>query len=405
MGAGGRRHLSTAEGEQQQQLHEDDQTTKKIDHSAAPGVEDEYDPKRGPCSKPPFTLGDIKKAIPPHCFKRSILRSFSYILRDIISFIALAYVAANYIPLLPNSVRYIAWPTYWFLQGCILMAFWVIGHESGHHALSEYQLLDDITGFIVHSAVFTPFYSWKYSHKRHHLNTGSLERDEVHVPKPKDELWSSAKYLNNPPGRILTLIVKLSMGWYLYLSINAAGRSYDRFASHYDPKSPIYFDSERSQILLSDIGLVATALVLSRFVSVYGFSSVFFIYFGPLIVCNAFVVIVTYLQHTHLSLPHYNNTEWDWLRGALCTIDRSYGPFLNHVLHNVTDTHVVHHLFSTMPHYNAKEATEAIKPLLGEYYQVDDTPFMQALWRESKRCIYVEEDEKHRGVFWYDNKL
>ncbi|CAG7890454.1 unnamed protein product [Brassica rapa] len=33
--------------------------------------------KRVPCETPPFTLGDLKKAIPPHCFKRSIPRSFS----------------------------------------------------------------------------------------------------------------------------------------------------------------------------------------------------------------------------------------------------------------------------------------------------------------------------------------
>lgn len=402
MGAGGRR-LSAVQEEEQQQVMK--KSIDDSDRSEKADGEDGYDPKQAPFSKPPFTLGDIKKAIPPHCFKRSILRSFSYVVRDLVSFIVLAYVAATYIPLLPHPLPYLAWPIYWFFQGCILMAIWVLGHESGHHALSEYQLLDDVTGFIIHSAIFTPFFSWKYSHRRHHLNTGSLERDEVHVPKPKAELWSSAKYLNNPPGRIMTLIVKLSMGWYLYLSTNAAGRSYDRFACHFDPKSPIYFDSERSQILLSNVGLFTTAFVLYKLTSAYGFSWVFFIYGGPLIVSNAFVVIVTYLQHTHLSLPHYNSTEWDWLRGALCTIDRSYGTFLNYVLHNVSDTHVVHHLFSTLPHYHAKEATKAIKPLLGDYYQVDDTPFLKALWRESKKCIYVEEDEKHQGVFWYDNKL
>mmetsp|Transcript_5089 Transcript_5089/g.22047 ORF Transcript_5089/g.22047 Transcript_5089/m.22047 type:complete len:117 (-) Transcript_5089:1849-2199(-) len=32
-------------------------------------------------------------------------------------------------------------------------------------------------------------------------------------------------------------------------------------------------------------------------------------------------------------------------------------------------THVVHHMFPQMPHYNIVEATEYIKPVLGEYYQ------------------------------------
>ena len=55
-------------------------------------------------------------------------------------------------------------------------------------------------------------------------------------------------------------------------------------------------------------------------------------------------------------------------QGALCTLDRDYGV-LNKVFHNITDTHVAHHLFSTMPHYHAMEATKAIKPLLGSRTQ------------------------------------
>ena len=56
--------------------------------------------------------------------------------------------------------------------------------------------------------------------------------------------------------------------------------------------------------------------------------------------------MITLLQHTHKSLPHYNDEEWDWLRGALCTVDRSYGRFLNVMHHHIADTHVAHHLFS-----------------------------------------------------------
>lgn len=50
------------------------------------------------------------------------------------------------------------------------------------------------------------------------------------------------------------------------------------------------------------------------------------------------------------------------------------------------------------------EATKAIKPLLGDYYQRDDTPILKALWRDTKECIFVEKD-KDKGVYWYKNKL
>ncbi|KAL8155784.1 hypothetical protein AgCh_000987 [Apium graveolens] len=39
-------------------------------------------------------------------------------------------------------------------------------------------------------------------------------------------------------------------------------------------------------------------------------------------------------------------------------------------------------------------ATEAIKPLLGNYYQYDGTPILKAMYREMKECIYVEKDEE-----------
>lgn len=79
------------------------------------------------------------------------------------------------------------------------------------------------------------------------------------------------------------------------------------------------------------------------------------VYIIPYLVVNNWLVTITLLQHTHPKLAHYNDKEWDWLRGALATVDRSYG-FLDYFFHHIADTHVAHHLFSNMPHYHAEEA-------------------------------------------------
>ena len=50
------------------------------------------------------------------------------------------------------------------------------------------------------------------------------------------------------------------------------------------------------------------------------------VYIVPYLIVNLWLVMITLLQHTHPSLPHYNDSEWEWLRGALSTVDRSYGP-------------------------------------------------------------------------------
>ncbi|KAK9170512.1 hypothetical protein Syun_002652 [Stephania yunnanensis] len=335
--------------------------------------------RRAPYTKPPFSVGDLKKAVPPHCFNRSVIRSFSYVVWDLTVAFLFYYIATTYIPSLPLPLSLLSWLAYWVVQGCVLTGVWVIAHECGHHAFSNYQWLDDTVGLILHSALLVPYFSWKYSHRRHHSNTGSLERDEVFVPKHKSKLAWFSKYINNPPGRVLTLAVTLLFGWPLYLAFNVSGRPYSSFACHFDPYGPIYNDRERAQIFISDAGLLLVAYSLFK-----------------LVAAKAHPPSIAPLRLVGVGL----------VEG--CSGDGGQRlRVLNKVFHNITDTHVAHHLFSTMPHYNAMEATKAIKPILGEYYQFDGTPFYKALWREAKECIYVEQDDETRdkGVFWYKNKL
>ncbi|MCD7463344.1 Delta(12)-fatty-acid desaturase [Datura stramonium] len=357
--------------------------------------------ERVPISKPPFTIGDIKKAIPPHCFNRSLLRSLSYLIYDLILVSVFYFIATTYFHDLSSPYHYLAWPAYWIVQGCVFTGIWVIAHECGHHCFSDYPWINETIGFIIHSAFLTPYFSWKYTHRRHHSNTNSLDRDENHVPKLKaKQRWYTKLCLNNPLGRFFVLALILSAGLPLYYAINIDGRPCDGFASHYYPYSPIFNDRERLQIYTSDVGVIATIYVLYRVALAKGITWLVCIYGVPLLIVNGFVVLITLLQHNHPSLPHYDSSEWDWLRGALATVDRDYGV-LNKVFHNITDTHVLHHLFPTIPHYHAMEATKAAKPLLGEYYQFDGTPFYKAIWRDFE-CRYVEKDEgsQDQGIFW-----
>lgn len=359
--------------------------------------------RRAPTAKPPFTIGQLKKAVPPHCFNRSLLKSGSYLVIDLCIATAL-FLATTYITY-PGLVGWILWSLYWVAQGCVLTGVWVIAHECGHHAFSDYALVDDIVGLVLHSWLLVPYFSWKYSHRRHHSNTASLERDEVFVPKTRERAGFTSKLSNNPLGRLFFIVVTLTLGWPSYLLFNASGRPYDRFASHFDPNGPIFNNRERLQVLISDLSLLGVGFCLYKLAAAYGLMWLLKVYAVPLLIVNGFLVLITFLQHTHPALPHYTDAEWEWLRGALSTIDRDYG-ILNHVFHRITDTHVTHHIFSTMPHYHAEEATKAIKPILGDYYQCDRTPVVTALWREFKECVFVEADSRQGdGVLWYKNKL
>ena len=62
---------------------------------------------------------------------------------------------------------------------------------------------------------------------------------------------------------------------------------------------------------------------------------------------------MTWLQHTDTHVPHYGEDEWDWLRGAVTTVDRPYPWLIDELHHHLGTTHVCHHLFHTIPHYHA----------------------------------------------------
>ena len=72
--------------------------------------------KRAPTDKPPFTIGSLRKAIPAHCFERSLSRSFGYLGFDLL-LVALLYAFSQIVEAkAPLWLAVIAWPAYWFFQ-------------------------------------------------------------------------------------------------------------------------------------------------------------------------------------------------------------------------------------------------------------------------------------------------
>jgi omega-6 fatty acid desaturase (delta-12 desaturase) len=387
---------------------------------------------RVPATKPPFSVGDIRRAIPAHCFSRPLSKSFGYLLWDLF-LVGVIFYASTFIdalasdatfgPRLAPLLRHVLWCAYWVCQGCVCTGLWVIGHECGHRGFADSELVNDAVGLVVHSFLLVPYFSWQISHRRHHSNTGSVEHDEVFVPSVATSQQTAAARakaaqhhdddghegflggLRSTLSRAFFICVMLTLGWPAYLAANLSGNaSYDprRWVNHFAPTSPIFEETPQNAklIVISDVALFAVFAVLYKWVQLTSLSYVIYVYFIPYLVVNFWLVLITYLQHTDLSLPHYTDGEWDWLRGALATVDRDYG-ILNLVFHHITDTHVVHHLFSPMPHYHAEEATKAVVQLLGPYYKFDRTPIHKALWKSFRDCGVVYPDPTHKGVHWY----
>lgn len=73
-----------------------------------------------------------------------------------------------------------------------------------------------------------------------------------------------------------------------------------------------------------------------------------------------------------------------------------------HLLHGIAETHVLHHYISTIPFYNADEASEAIKPIMGQHYRADVRGgffgFVYSLYRSARMCQWVEPSAKAQGA-------
>jgi fatty acid desaturase len=116
--------------------------------------------------------------------------------------------------------------------------------------------------------------------------------------------------------------------------------------SHFLPTSTLFRSDEAHLILLSDLGLALTALGLWYLGTIIGSSQVMLFWLQPYLWVNHWIVAITFLHHTHPDVPKYEPEAWTFLRGATATIDRELGWIGKHMLHNIAEFHVIHHLFS-----------------------------------------------------------
>lgn len=395
-----------------------------------------------PFEIPDFTIKQIRDAIPPHCFERSALRGLAYVARDLLYLSVIFYAfqfqiipaLANYSPI----VRAIAWAVYSFMQGCVATGVWVLAHECGHQAFSTSKLLNDTVGWILHSALFVPYFSWKISHGKHHKATGHLERDMVFVPKSRSEY--SRRYAGGlahdiselteetPIATLIHLVLQQVFGWPMYILSNVTGHNYHTRQSqgrgkgkkngpgggvnHFDPRSPLYEAKDAKWIVVSDIGIATTAYCIYLACQQWGAWNVAIWYGIPYLWVNHWLVAITFLQHTDPSLPHYHPESWNYTRGAAATIDREFGFIGRHLMHGIVETHVAHHFVSTIPFYHGDEATEAVKKVMGKHYRSDTEGgpigFIKALYKSSRWCQWTEECEgaegEGKGVVFFRNR-
>ncbi|KAF8525205.1 fatty acid desaturase-domain-containing protein [Hysterangium stoloniferum] len=363
-----------------------------------------------------ITLKELRDVVPKKAFEKSTARGVYYVVRSV-ALVFVFFALANSIdpsvrssdifPLAASLIRCWLWTVYWFFQSLAGASLWVLGTHisAGHGTLSPYKWLNHALGFTLHTFILVPYFSWRWTHRNHHKASALLERDENYVPRTRSQLKLPAPQRSKkidyneifeeaPICTLIKLIFMTLAGFQVYMVSNAMGSpSYPPGTNHINPWSPLFKRKHWHLILLSDLGLGVMLGVIAISGYQYGFAAVVKYYLVPYLFANHWVVILTFLQHSDPTIPHYRMGAWTFVRGSLATVDRPLlgwaGRFF---LYNISHDHTAHHLFSNVPFYNLPLVTEAIKPILREQYSYDSSYTFHALWRSFTQCQFVEDD-------------
>jgi omega-6 fatty acid desaturase (delta-12 desaturase) len=395
---------------------------------------------------PDLTIKDLLSAIPAHCFKRSALRSSLYIAWDSIM-IGGIYKATTFLdsfinpellslphPILYPVARFSLWSLYGFWSGLFATGLWVIAHECGHQAFSESKFVNNAVGWVLHSALGVPYHSWRITHAKHHASTAHMTQDQVFVPKTRSQLglphFNPAKENilgssvsdevkkelreaigDSPIGAALGSATYLLGGWPSYLIRNASGQKrYPAGSNHFNPDAVMFAPHQRGAVVLSDAGILFWLAGIVGSIYSFGFLTVFRTYLVPYLWVNHWLVLITFLQHTDPLIPHYRAPEFTFPRGALATLDRNLlgdcGKIMGwigaHATNGISETHVLHHVSSKIPHYNAWEASDALRKRLrqaGIVLQGGPGGWSE-VYRVFRACRFVEDEG---NVIFYKN--
>nr|GAT48503.1 predicted protein [Mycena chlorophos] len=389
-----------------------------------------------------LSMKDLLSVIPAHCYERSLLRSFSYPIWDLVvigsvwklASLADASVATALPPSAQGVAKFSIWALYSFFAGLFGFGLWIVAHECGHGAFSANKSINNAVGWVLHSGLGIPYHSWRISHAKHHAATGHMTQDQVFVPwtrsqmnlppldPARDDLLGKnvstavqAELLealgDTPIAAFMSSIIYLFLGLPMYLLYNIGGQiRYPKGTNHFSPSSIIFAPHQASQIVMSDLGILIWLGLIVASCNHWGFWTVFRTYLVPYLWVNQWLVLVTFLQHTDPLLPHYRAEMFNFQRGALCTMDRSLlgdlGPIMGwlgaHATHGISETHVLHHLTSKVPHYHAWEATDALRArLAAEGINLVGRPGGWAeVYRVMRACRFVEDEG---GVVFYKN--
>lgn len=303
---------------------------------------------------PPISLLEIKNNIPKHCFTSNLKTSLSYMFIDML-ILATSIFTYGYI----KNQGVLSHLLYWNIYGFFAWSLFVIGHDCGHGSFSKYPIINSVCGHICHSVLLVPYYPWARSHHFHHCYHNHKEKDKSH-PWMSNYDYQRIPYIMR---YLLTGITGPFISFWLYLTvgIKSDGSHFVWFGKLYENTSII----EKCKSMISIFSVISWGYIVYKYTD--SFQEWWLMYGGIIIFCYFWLFMVTWFQHHDENTLVYNNESWTYLKGVFETNDHIIGYKMDDIHHNISDCHLVHHIFfREIPHYHLKEATGSLYKYLKE---------------------------------------
>lgn len=296
----------------------------------------------------------LKRSLPPFVFERELSNSLYYVAREVViiaSLVGMLYGVRNN-PVFPAWFQLAVTVLYVLLQSMIFWGVFVLGHDCGHGSFSNHSWVNQLFGNLLHSFILTPYEPWKLSHCHHHKNTGNMDKDEIFYPiRGEGKTDAEIAHWAGFRAKLFTL----GFAWAAYIVVGYPPRSVPHLST-----VPAIFQGRRKHVLISLACWTAMVCLLAVGVFKFGFAAVGVYYLLPLFGFATWLVVVTFLHHNDENAPWYGDDTWDYVKGNLSSVDRSYGKVVDNLIHDI-GTHQVHHLFPIIPHYKLVQAATAFK--------------------------------------------
>jgi omega-6 fatty acid desaturase (delta-12 desaturase) len=297
--------------------------------------------------------GQVRASMPGDTRRRSLTRAVALLVPSVALYLAAWFLTV--------ASPWWLWPILSPIAGVIAGVLFVIAHDAGHDAFTPFHALNSALARILFLPSWHCYTGWVHAHNHvHHGWTNYQPRDYVWSPMsladyrrlPRWKRWLARVY-RWWPGFGLYYLVEVLVKKILIVQPEVRRRK-TRLRWVFDDlfvAAGFALQAAATAWIVRALGVAAhPALVVVAAQIVPGLVAVWLVGF------------VTYLQHTHPSIPWFQDLdEWTFYTGqVLGTSHTDFARGINRLIHNVME-HTAHHVDPRIPLYHLRRAQERLE--------------------------------------------